>query len=364
MAVSERVKMTTRDGFVPAVADTISTGYVLPLRLFANAKPWSGKKMEQGYQTSLPANVNSYRGLETFSFADETSEVTGEFEHRSVYGTIAISGDDVDLNGATDAQVLDVMKLKFEQLQQSFGQTIATQLWADGTGNGGKHLLGLAAAVATASDVATYGGLARATYTTLAGQSTASGGVISFDNMRTVLRNASAGQNSPTLAITTKTVWDLVDSLILPTQNLSLQNAAPTFITNWGRAANMSMMQSAQMIGLHGVSGFTAITWKGVPFVADEQATSQQLKFLNENTLTWYGLSSQSKSRQNVSITVPTTLSGAPMGKVTQKMFGLSWKGWMEPDAQDGYFGVMILKGGLICSNPRFNGKLTGITTT
>lgn len=363
MALSNRVDIATKDGYVPMVADAITTGYaVLPMRLFANPKKFTGARVVQPWQVVAPAQGGNYSGSEEFSVADEDLEIKGLFEHRNIYHTIAITGDDLDRNN-TEGQVIDLLKLKMEQLQQALGDKIATDFWSDGTANGNKQVLGIVAAISQASDVANYGGQSRSAYSALDCQQTASGGTLTFDNMRTVYRNCVEGPNMPTLILTTPTVWDLFESLVLPTQSLNVSNVAPSQVTAFGRTARQSMMQGGT--GLHGISGFTALTWKGVPIVGDEKATSQTMYFINEDTMKWYGMPKRligNDGFRSTGINVPTTLSGTQL-KTKLKDVGMSATDWVRPVKQDAYFLTMILKGSVISSNPRYNGKLTDITT-
>lgn len=348
--------------YIPKVADAISTGFaVLPARMFTNAKKMTGAQVIQPWQVTKPAQGGNYAGMEEFSFADEVTEIKGTFIPRNAYHTISLSGDDLDQN-QTEGQVINLLTLKMQQAEQAFGYKIATDLWSDGTGSGSKQILGLTAGIATSSDVATYGGQSRSTYSQLDTNSTASGGTLSFDNMRTVYRNAVEGPNMPTLILTTPTVWDLLESLILPTQNLQLTNQAPAQISAYGRTARQSI-GAGSAPALAGISGFTSIAWKGVPVAADELATSQAMYFINEETWTWYGLGSNNMGEfRQVPINIPTVLSGSVM-KTTQQVIGLSATDWFRPQKQDGYALILTLKGSLVCNNPRFNCELTGITT-
>ena len=91
--------------------------------------------------------------------------------------------------------------------------------------------------------------------------------------------------------------------------------------------------------------GFRALTFRGIPFVADEKCTSGYLYTLNENHLYFY----------NIPMTGVSGIEGMRNG------FG--WTGFNRPVNQDAVVAQLLWYGQLICDSPRTMAVRTGVTS-
>src|ERR1700692_892550 len=87
--------------------------------------------------------------------------------------------------------------------------------------------MGLAGIVDNGSDLATYGGLWRATYAGLNATVTASGGTISLLKVRQLWNSISDGPIVPDTIITDYTTWAYFEQLLTPFQRNTFTDAAP-----------------------------------------------------------------------------------------------------------------------------------------
>lgn len=346
MVFDEYVQSVTQDKIVPKIVDTVLNSNVLAMKFLSNGKPWSGEKMKFPFKyQSNTTSQGSFDGFDTFDTTKVNTRERMEFSPTGFYQSIVLSGMEVDVN-ATEAQVLDLVKVEMESGQQDMMDAIGTQLYGDASG---KEFQGLKDIVDDGNNTANYGGLARSTYTGLQATVTASGGTLDLETMGTQYDAAKVGSNKPDLGITTETVWSLYEQLLQPTVVNNQQG--------YRQVTRNGMAQSAN--ALAGEVGFDALFFRGMPIVADEKCTSGYMYFLNMDSIDWYGL----KSHKYDSISLGSSnIEGGPYEGKAPKSYGFAWTGLKEPVNQYAEIGQLILMGNLIGKSPRLNSVLTGIT--
>ena len=116
--------------------------------------------------------------------------------------------------------------------------------------------------------------------------------------------------------------------------------------------------------GMVGHQGFVALSYKGMPWVRDEKATSGNVFMLNENHLNWYGWDASKVSEIGYkglslgSSQIEGVYDEAPMAQYA----GFNWSGWRTPTNQFGTVADVIILGNLTSFSPRRQGRLTGVT--
>ena len=208
---------------------------------------------------------------------------------------------------------------------------------------------------------ATYGGLNRSEVAGANADVTAAGsGIISLALVRiemTAVSAAGAGQEAPTIALTTPEVWDLFESLLTPTISARYD---VTDVKGYNRVSGKTPMgTTVPESELKGAAGFVAISFRGRPVVADDKCPAGLFFWLNEHYLSFYRLLSSDLRSVDSN---PTKTEGANED-IKQPSF-LQLKDFMSPINQFGEIGALIVMGNLICKAPRRQGKITGITTT
>jgi hypothetical protein len=356
MQMPERVKALTQDALLPKVVDNVLNSNVLSLRLIGNAKQWKGEALKKSIKYQSSGTAASFSGLDTFSASQLTTKVRMEYDPRGVRIPAAAGGMEASVNAVSETQVTDLVKEALEECEQELIDEIGDQIYGDGTGNSSKDFLGLGAIVDDGTSVATIGGLSRTTYPVLASTVTASGGTLTLAKLATLYTNIASGSenSSPTLMVSNETVWDLYEQLLTPMVRENYTMSGYLYVGAKGGASRKE--------GLGGTQGFTAVTYKGIPWVRDEKATAQTVFMLNEKWLQWYGLDAAPVTGyKKISLSsehVEGLYDEAPMSNYT----GFNWSGWRTPTNQFAIIADILVLGNLTSWQPRRHGKLTGVT--
>lgn len=355
MTTPERVLSFTQEELVPRAVDQVFNSNVLVSRLIAKGKKWVGESIKRPIRYQETGQGGSFSGMGDFSTAATTTTVRMSYDLRAYEHPVVVPGLERLMNEGP-AQVVNLMQFKLDEATMEVEDQIGDLMYGDGTGGTpvNSDFLGLGAFVDDATDVATIGGLARATYSVLNATRTASGGTVSLSKMATLVSNVSAGsvtRSRPTLMDCNETVWDLIESLITPTLNAIYQTIEYTYVTRNSKAP----MKGAE---LKGAQGFTSIVYKGIPIVADEKATAQTLFALNENYLEWYGKFDPRMTKVNLGTsTIDSVYADAPSVN-----HGFNFSGWLTPTGSYGDVAHVYLFGNNISWQPRRFGKLISIT--
>jgi hypothetical protein len=151
------------------LADNVTNNNPLLLKLKSkgNVRPFSGGNVileEIMYNDSSTNNTNSYSGFETLNISPNSPISAAQFSIAQYASAVTISGLEM-LQNAGKEQIIDLLEGRIKVAEAQLANRINLDLYGNGTGNGGKNLTGLAAAVADAPSSGTYGGINRATWT-------------------------------------------------------------------------------------------------------------------------------------------------------------------------------------------------------
>ena len=331
----QRVQTTVQQEYLPYVVDTILGSNVMFQRVVRAAKKWSGRTLRVPIKVSKNTTGQSFRGFDTFSVAATDNRQYMEFTPSFYQITCALPGDELSV-ADTDAKILDLMKLTIQSDTEDMADDLGTIFYSDGTGNGSKDPLGLEALVDDGSSVASIGGLARATYTTLKGTVTASGGTLTLAKVDTLWINVATGAQKPSAFYTTEAIFNFYGQLLRPQERIT--------------------KDASLMKGLQAGTGFTALSYNGKPILMDEKCTSGDLIAVREDDLDWYALPYKFAKPVAYKSQVEGNDYSAPIG------LGFSWSDWVIPANAAGVVGHVYFGGQFITRNPKRHGKLTNIT--
>ena len=349
MAWGNRVTTTTQDKIMPKVVDTVLNSNVFATRMLNKAEKWSGEKVKYPIKHAKNSTGTSFSGFDTFSTNATNNRVNLEYEPKFYQISVALPLDELSVN-ATEDKVIDLAKTECASAAQDMADDIGTLFYSDGTGNSSKDFLGLGAIVDDGGTVATIGGQSRSTYSTLQSTVTASGGTLSLAKMSTLYNNTSSGSQTPTLGLTTETVFALYEQLLQPQERIA--KTVDMVKTRGAKGLNSGA-------GLVGGTGFTGLYYKGFPILADEKCTSGVMFFLNENFLHWIGLPVFGTKAVKYKA---TDIEGNDYGSEVTGL-GFSWTDWVVPTNSASLVSHIYLGGNLTTDNPKRHGKLTGITS-
>ncbi len=256
--------------------------------------------------------VGSYDGYDPIDLVPQTGIGNARYVWKQAAGSITISGKELRQNNG-EAQVINLLKAKTQQLELSFANYFNEKLFADGSGNNSKDIDGLTLLVADAG-TGTVGGIVSGTYTWWKNYTATDGGTsynALLSNMRIMYNTISKGVDFPDIGITGQTVFQAYEGLLVATvtYNIGLVD---------GRTADY---------------GFQNLKFKGCTLAWDSDCTATSLYMLNSNYLEL----------------------------VTHTDANFALQDFIKPDNQDAKSALMLWQGNLTCSNRARQGVLISI---
>lgn len=338
-AFGNRVVTTTRDKLLGKVVDTVLNSNILALRLLSKSKKWSGASIQVPIKYAKNTTGGSFSGLDTFSTSLTDNRVKMQFFPSFVHIDSVLPLTELSVNEGSDAveKVIDLMSVTLESDAQDLADLVGDQMYGDGTGNSNKDILGLGSAVDDGTVSPTYGGLSRTTYPGLASTVTASGGAVSLAKLSTLFDAVTHGTQAPTLGVTTKAVFSLLEGLRTPIDRFDTKG-----ITS----------------GVKYGGGMVGFNWRGCDIVVDEKCPAGKLFLLNEKYMDWYAL----PMAETTTIKYKRQIEGNDYEDVPAG-YGFSFSDWITPTNAGAKVGHIYLGGQLVNRDPRLSGVLTGITS-
>lgn len=251
--------------------------------------------------------VGTYTGYGTIDLTPQEGSTIARYNWRQYGTSVTISGLEQRSNQG-EAKMVDILKYKTMQAENSFRDRISRDIWSSLVGGSdGKSLDGLGIQV---DSTGTVGGLSQATYPWWASTETASGSFAAqgLRDMRTLFNTISFGNNTPDYIVAPQTVYEYFETALQPQERY--QNT---------KAAN---------------SGFSALTFKGVPYFFDRDAIAGTIFMLNSRSINF----------------------------VVHKDAYFATGKFVEPDDQDAKSAKILLQANITVNERRKHGKLTGVT--
>jgi hypothetical protein len=354
MAVSNRADILTNPKIHAKIVDNITKSPTLASRLMRMGKPFYGKTMDFVVKVEDSGLGQWFSGLETLNTQASDPRVKLSFEQA------AFSQPKVTVMTEAFENLDGEITLNVANIDDAIAEAVSALGSAVYGAGSGSQPNGLGNLVDDGTTAATVGGQSRSTYTSLQGTVTDSGGAMTLAKIGTLLSSTSdgGGRDRTSLIVSDTTVGDLYETLLTPQVRSDYQYSGRKVLP----LAGSSIVSPADIVG---GTGFTAYTFRGIPWITDKNATSGTLFALNENYLMWVG-------RDRVPNGFSSHISRVNMG--TSKMEGtageksFSAPGWfvqkdqMSPN-QAGIIGRYFCIGNFVTSQPRRHGKLTGITS-
>ena len=150
--------------------------------------------------------------------------------------------------------------------------------------------------------------------------------------------SAQRGDDAPTLIVTDPAVFTIYEALLTPTVQHSFSMSDFRLVSDTGGVGSTIVRVGGTLAANQ---GFRALTFRGIPFVADEKATANNIWTLNENHLRFYTLPQPGRELRD----------------------GFGWTGFKEPVNQDADVGHLLWYGQLIADAPRTMARRTGVTS-
>ncbi len=333
------VTTTTNQYLAPFWVDQVLRDNYFFGKIMSKTKKWNGAQMLFPIKYQKGVQSVAFNGFDLLPITQQPVSVNMTFYPTFIATNVALAGSDLSIN-ETPMQTLNLMKVTMESRSQDAADDVGNFLQGDGSSFGGKAPNGLANTVDNGTNAATYGGLARATYTGLNSTVTASGGTISLVKVRTLWNAISDGPVIPDFIVTDYTTWGYFEQLQ----------------TSYQRN-NQDFSPSARTVAQ--TSGYTEQRWDGMVISRDKKITTGYFYMLNlGQTLHWYGLKWWEGSK--VSPKAKDIQGNVYEDKMYAPGDAFTWTGMIKAYNQGTVNGFMILGGQLVCTAPFRNGVLTG----
>lgn len=155
---------TSLQGYSGELADNITNHNALLKQIDkkGNKKTATGRSIVQELEYAENSTVQWYSGAETLDVSPGETFTAAEYNYKQLAGNVVITGLEEIQNSGKEA-VHNLLKSRIRNLEKSLKNTLATALYADGTGTSSKEVGGLALLVAD-TNTNTVGGISGSTY--------------------------------------------------------------------------------------------------------------------------------------------------------------------------------------------------------
>jgi len=202
---------TTIESRTKTIADNVGKNNAIlsQLKQKGRIKTFSGgHKIYQELSFAENGNKGWYSGYDVLPVAAQDVISAAEYSIKQCAVPIVVSGLEQLQNSGKEAMI-DLLESRISVAESTMANLIAEGLYSDGTGNGGKEITGLDAAISTTPTTGTYGGINRATWTFWRNYYDAT--TITSSNvqlqMNTAWANLTRGMERPDLILVANGFW-------------------------------------------------------------------------------------------------------------------------------------------------------------
>jgi len=193
------------------IADNVTKNNALLMRLEQRGKsrPFSGGRLiYEELSFAENGNAGYYSGYDLLPVAAQDVISAAQFDIKQAACPVIISGLEM-LQNAGPEQMIDLLSSRIDVAESTMQNLICGGLYSDGTGSGGKQIIGLAAAVALNPAVGTYGGIDRSTAigTFWRNKSTSTTTATCVSGMNLLWAQLVRGMDRPDLIMTDNVFW-------------------------------------------------------------------------------------------------------------------------------------------------------------
>ena len=211
------------------------------------------------------------------------------------------------------------------------------------------------------SNTGVLAGVDRATYPAINSNVVTSVGALTYKALRDMFTTVSDnGAREEVKEIWGDEVtWGYVGDLMTPTLRQNFEASRTRMPVNDDKLTSEDALKIS--------NGFKAIAFMGIPVMADKFATAGSLYFLNPDYLGWYGVTKVPAefkgSWETVKLGTPTTIEGQAQRPTDNHGFMLYEPKDMNDDGVN-RTRQLALAGQFICTQPRRQGRMSGINGT
>lgn len=255
----DQISAITEKKFIRKLADNIFDSNILMKRL----KEKSYESVDGGTSIIQPLNYAQvassgwYSGADTLDTTDNEVITGADYAWKQIYAALSITRKDELKNSGAAAQ-LSLVKSKTMIAEKTIRDKLGDGLYSNGSD--AKAIVGLRNIVDSAS---TVGGIAQGSFSWWqAGYDNTTSTTLTLALLQTAWNALTIDSDTPTVATTTRTLFNSYWSLLQPQQRFQDSKTAN--------------------------AGFQNLMFNGVPVVADSKCPASHFFFLNENYLHLY----------------------------------------------------------------------------
>lgn len=256
---ADQVTTLTEKYYLKDLVDNIFKTNALLSKLKEGIREYDGgNSIVVPLEYAVAASGSSFTGLGLLDTAIGDIATQAQFEWRQYYVTLGWSRLDYLKNRSSKARIVDLVEAVTNNASKTMQENLTTGLF-QATKAKGTDIDGLAVA-ALAVNTTAYGGLSSTDFTSwqpggaAAGRDTSTT-TVSLSAMNVIYRLASDGNDHVNLIVTSDTIFGFIYNLLTPNQQF----------------VNTTDLKT----------GFTTLTWNGVPIITDKVSTGEYIYFLN-----------------------------------------------------------------------------------
>jgi hypothetical protein len=192
------------------IADNVTKNNALlaKLQTRGRSRPFSGGRLiYEELSFAENGNAGFYAGYDLLPVAAQDVLSAAQFDIKQAACPVVISGLEM-LQNAGPEQMIDLLSSRIDVAEATMQNLICGGLYSDGTGSGGKQIVGLNAAVPLDPTTGTYGGIDRATWTFWRSKIKDSANTTTLQaDMNELWASLQRGSDRPDLIIADAVVW-------------------------------------------------------------------------------------------------------------------------------------------------------------
>ena len=257
---------TTLAGYSKTLADNVTNSNALLRHIDAkgNKQVATGRTIVQELEYATNSTAKWYSGYEVLDTSTSNVFTAAEFNYKQLAGNVVISGLEQVENSGKEA-IFNLLKSRVRNLEKTLNNTMATSLYADGTGTDGKELGGLQLIVPGRVGN-TVGGINSTTYNF-------------WQNKVYDFSTESATPGATTIQTAMNTLWlsttrgaDVPDCIVADTNYFNFY---------WSSLQTNQRFTSDD----NASAGFMNLMFMNAPVFFDDQCPSNKMYFLNTDYL-------------------------------------------------------------------------------
>lgn len=257
-----------RIDYLPVLREQLTNAVILLNRLEKDEESVVGKSATLTLHSGRNSGTGSAAEYDNLPSAGYQAYVNSVVPMKYNYGRLEVTGQAIAASRDNEGAIVKALDSEMKGLMTDMKKAINVQLWADGTGNSGKDMMGIKATIDDSTVLDTFQGIQRSTNTWWKAQRLGNSGT---------LRPLTLGLIQNILTLCEKADGKI--SLILTSFDLRDTYAALL-------VADKRFVNTLELDG-----GWKALEYNGIPIVADVDAEANRMYFMDESTHKIYRMS-------------------------------------------------------------------------